>query len=119
MLKITFVLTQAAAGAVEGDSHASTCSRLRCHIFAVDPHPGVWLSTHGEVAVHCEGHYLKGPVIEHGCHRQTERALTRFLRMSGAHTSSRTEEHSAEPDVSLLAHVPSQPLKDFNSEMAA
>lgn len=77
MLNMTFVLTQATAGAVEGSSHASTCSRLRCHIFAVDPHPGVWLSTHWEVAV-CT---VKEPVMEHGCHRQEERALTRFLLM--------------------------------------
>lgn len=28
MLNITFVLTQAAAGAVQGNSHASTCSPI-------------------------------------------------------------------------------------------
>lgn len=38
----------------------------------VNPHPGVWLSTPWEMAVHCEGHYLKGPVMEHGCHTKTE-----------------------------------------------
>lgn len=87
MLKIT-VLTQAAAGAVEGNSHASTCSRLRCHIFAVGPHPGVWLSTHGEVAVHCEGHYLKGPVMEHGCHRQTASSDQVPSNVKGSHIQS-------------------------------
>lgn len=52
MLNITFVLTQAAAGAVQGDSHASTCSPI-CNATPsmVDPHPGVWLSTHWEGAV--------------------------------------------------------------------
>lgn len=74
MLNITFVLTQATAGAVQGDSHASTCSPVcnatssrLTHILVCG-----FLPT-GKLLCSVKAITSKGPVMEHRCHTQTER----------------------------------------------
>lgn len=65
MLNITFVLTQATAGAVQGDSHASTCSPVCNTTRSWLTHILVYGFLHTGNLLCTVKAITKGPVMEH------------------------------------------------------